>query len=91
MIIYPCWYSGTHLGNEWLIGAGKALDPAAYFIIVPNMFGNGFSTSPSNTDAPYNGARLAKVTAFDKWSLALGINATSTDRNDIAAPVLFEL
>jgi len=20
VIVYPCWYSGTHLENEWLIG-----------------------------------------------------------------------
>ena len=45
VIIYPCWYSGTHLDNEWLIGKGMALDPDKYFIIIPNMFGNGLSTS----------------------------------------------
>jgi homoserine O-acetyltransferase len=65
VIVYPCWYSGTHLENEWLIGEGMALDPGKYFIIVPNMFGNGLSTSPSNTPAPYNGSRFPKVTAYD--------------------------
>lgn len=65
VIVYPCWYSGTHLENEWLIGPGKALDPDRYFIIVPNMFGNGLSSSPSNTPAPFNGPRFPKVTAYD--------------------------
>ena len=64
-IVYPCWYSGTHLENEWLIGEGKALDPSKYFIIIPNMFGNGLSTSASNTPAPYNGSRFPKITAYD--------------------------
>ena len=39
-IVYPTWYSGRHWDNEWLIGEGMALDPANYFIIVPNMLGN---------------------------------------------------
>ena len=64
-IVYPTWYSGQHYENEWLVGAGKALDPARYFIIIPNMFGNGLSSSPSNTPAPWNGPRFPKVTAYD--------------------------
>ena len=65
VIVYPTWYSGQHHENEWLIGRGMALDPAKYFIIVPNMFGNGLSTSPSNTPAPWNGPRFPKITAYD--------------------------
>lgn len=65
VIVYPCWYSGTHVENEWLIGEGMALDPGRYFIIVPNMFGNGLSTSPSNTPVLYNGSRFPHVTAYD--------------------------
>ena len=53
VIVYPCWYSGTHVENEWLIGPNMALDPEKYFIIIPNMFGNGLSTSASNTPAPF--------------------------------------
>lgn len=48
-IIYPTWYSGLISDNEWLIGDDKALNPNHYFIIVPALFGNGQSTSPSNT------------------------------------------
>lgn len=65
VIIYPTWYSGQHYGNEWLIGEGKALDPANYFIIVPNMLGNGLSSSPSNTPEPYNGPRFPQITIYD--------------------------
>jgi homoserine O-acetyltransferase/O-succinyltransferase len=41
VIVYPTWYSAQHYDNEWLIGEGRALDPRKYFIIVPNMLGNG--------------------------------------------------
>ncbi|WP_020666083.1 alpha/beta fold hydrolase [Amycolatopsis nigrescens] len=64
-IVYPTWYSGRHWDNEWLIGEGMALDPARYFIIVPNMLGNGLSSSPSNTPPPYDRARFPNVTMAD--------------------------
>ena len=65
VIVYPTWYSGQHYDNEWLIGEGRALDPRKYFIIIPNMLGNGLSSSPSNTPEPYNGPRFPQVTACD--------------------------
>ena len=40
-IVYPTWYSGRYWENEWLIGQDMALDPAEWFIIVPDMLGNG--------------------------------------------------
>ncbi|KAI0123216.1 Alpha/Beta hydrolase protein [Xylariales sp. AK1849] len=48
-IIYPTWYSGKISDNEWLIEDDLALSPKKYFIVVPALFGNGQSTSPSNT------------------------------------------
>ncbi|KAK9438508.1 homoserine acetyltransferase family protein [Metarhizium brunneum] len=48
-IIYPSWFSGAIADNEWLIGEDKTLNPRKYFIIIPAMFGNGQSSSPSNT------------------------------------------
>lgn len=64
-ILYPTWYSGKHWDNDWLIGPGMGLDPNKYFIIVPNMLGNGLSTSPSNCPPPYNQARFPKVQTED--------------------------
>src|SRR5829696_9173526 len=69
VIVYPTWYSGQHYDNEWLIGDGMALDPAKYFIIVPNMLGNGLSSSPSNTPPPYDRSRFPKVTVYDNVSV----------------------
>ncbi|GAB7355114.1 hypothetical protein MBLNU459_g5690t1 [Dothideomycetes sp. NU459] len=48
-IIYPSWYSGSISDNEWLIGEDKTLNPKKYFIIITALFGNGQSSSPSNT------------------------------------------
>ena len=42
-----------------------ALDPAEWFIIVPNMLGNGLSSSPSNTPPPYDRARFPRVNVRD--------------------------
>jgi homoserine O-acetyltransferase/O-succinyltransferase len=64
-IVYPSWYSGRHWDNEWLIGEGMALDPERWFIIVPNMLGNGLSSSPSNTPPPYDRARFPRISVRD--------------------------
>lgn len=64
-IVFPTHYSGTHDSNAWLIGPGMALDPERYFVVVPNMLGNGLSSSPSNTPAPHDGPRFPLVTVRD--------------------------
>lgn len=66
VIVYPTWYSGWHTDNEWLIGTDKTLNPDEWFIIVPNMLGNGLSSSPSNMPAPYDRARFPAVTFYDQ-------------------------
>ena len=48
-ILYPTSYSAQHPDLEWLIGPDKVLDPTRWFIVIPNMFGNGLSSSPSNS------------------------------------------
>jgi homoserine O-acetyltransferase len=68
-IVFPTHYSGTHDSNAWAIGPGKALDPDKYFIVVPNMLGNGLSSSPSNTPAPFDGPRFPLVTVHDNVRL----------------------
>jgi homoserine O-acetyltransferase len=65
-VVYPSWYSGFHWDNEWLIGDGMGLDPAKYFVIIPNMLGNGLSSSPSNTPPPFDRARFPRVTFYDQ-------------------------
>ncbi len=40
---------GNHHRLDYLIGPGKALDPARYFIISTDAIGNGLTSSPSNS------------------------------------------
>jgi homoserine acetyltransferase len=48
-----------------MIGADMALDPNRYFIVTPNMFGNGLSISPSNAPPPHDRGRFPHVTLYD--------------------------
>ena len=64
-IVFPTFFGSQHPANEPMIGPGLALDPARYFIIIPNLFGNGLSSSPSNTPAPYDRARFPRITYYD--------------------------
>jgi homoserine O-acetyltransferase/O-succinyltransferase len=50
-ILYPTSYGAQHPDIDWLIRPDCILDPTDWFIIIPNMFGNGLSTSPSNNPA----------------------------------------
>lgn len=59
-IVYPTSYAAQTPELTWLIGSDSILDPDHWFIIQPDMFGNGLSSSPSNT-AEYP----ALVTAWD--------------------------
>jgi homoserine O-acetyltransferase len=47
VIVYPCSYGATHETQEWLIGPDGVLDPGRWFIVIPDMFSNGLSSSPS--------------------------------------------
>src|SRR5215210_4441343 len=40
-ILIPSWYGSDHHGYDFLIGAGRALDPAMHFIVATEMFANG--------------------------------------------------
>jgi homoserine O-acetyltransferase len=60
VVLYPTSYGAQHPDLEWLIGPDGVLDPMRWFIVIPNMFGNGLSSSPSNT-TPWP----ALVTAHD--------------------------
>ena len=68
VIVFPTFYGGQHYQNEAIIRPGQALDPGKYFIIAPNMMGNGLSSSPSNTPSPYDRARFPGVSLYDNVS-----------------------
>ena len=51
VVLYPTSYGAQHPDLEWLIGPEGILDPTRWFIVIPNMFTGGLSTSPSNCAA----------------------------------------
>jgi len=66
-ILMPSHYMAEMHGYGWLVGSGpdKALDPAKYFLIATELFGNGRSSSPSNTPEPFHGPRFPVTTIRD--------------------------
>jgi homoserine O-acetyltransferase len=64
-ILLPSHYMADMHGYAWLIGPGKALDPGKLFLITSELFGNGRSSSPSNTPEPFHGPRFPVMTIRD--------------------------
>ncbi len=50
-VLFPTWLAGTtqDLVDLGLIGPGKMADSSKYFIVAVDAFGNGVSSSPSNS------------------------------------------
>lgn len=65
VVVFPTRFGGTHADNAYLIGPGHALDPARWCVVVPNLLGNGVSTSPSNAPPALAGGRFPATTIHD--------------------------
>ena len=64
-VLLPSHYMANMHGYGWLIGPDKALDPKKLFLITSELFGNGRSSSPSNTAEPFHGPRFPVMTIRD--------------------------
>ena len=65
-ILLPSHYMANVNGYTWLIGsANRALDPGRDFLVLTELFGNGRSSSPSNTPEPLHGPRFPITTIRD--------------------------
>jgi len=58
-------YGADYHVYDFVVGAGKAFDPARYFVVTTEMFGNGVSSSPSNTPAPHAGPDFPAIAIRD--------------------------
>ena len=65
VIVLPTFYTGSHIRNEGFIGKNRAINPNKYFIVSINMFGNGLSSSPSNSIKSQSGSKFPKITLWD--------------------------
>ena len=65
-ILVTTWFSGTSkIMEQAYIGAGRALDPAKYFIVVANQIGSGLGSAPHNTPEPFGGPNFPHVRIAD--------------------------
>lgn len=69
-VLLPSHYMADLTGYGFLIGRGKALDPGKLFLVTTEMFGNGRSSSPSNTSEPLHGPRFPAITIRDDVAAA---------------------
>lgn len=90
-VVFPTHYRGTHEDNEWLIGPGKALDPDRYFIVCPNLFGNGVSSSPSNTPGPQGRGGFPNVSVGDNVAAQHRLLRERFDVTNIALALGFSM
>ena len=65
VVLLPTFFTGTHIRNEGFFGKNRAINPDIHFIISVNMFGNGLSSSPSNTDSLQGGSNFPFITLYD--------------------------
>ena len=65
VIVVPTFYGGRHPETAYMLAEGRAIDTSRYFVVVPNMFGNGLSSSPSNTPAPYGRGGFPLMGLYD--------------------------
>lgn len=64
-VLLPSHYMADSTGYGFLIGGDKALDPSKYFLVATELFGNGRSSSPSNTPEPFHGPRFPRISIRD--------------------------
>lgn len=65
IVLLPSYYGGSHWGNLPLLGAGSPLASGAYCVVLTNMLGAGWSSSPSTVDAAQGGADFPRIALAD--------------------------
>ncbi len=83
-ILVPTTFAANHTAFARMIGRARAINPAKYFIVVPNLIGNGVSTSPSNTAAPFHGIGFPNVTIADNVALQYRLLTETLNVREIA-------
>ncbi len=91
VILLPSHYMADSHGYEWLIGGDKALDPAHYFLIATELFGNGNSSSPSNTPGPLHGSHFPVTSIRDNVSAVYQLLTEHLHINHLKAVIGFSM
>jgi homoserine O-acetyltransferase len=91
VVLLPSHYMATHHGYEWLIGPGRALDTTHLFLVATELFGNGHSSSPSNTPEPFHGPRFPVTTIRDNVAAVRRLLETDLGVKHVRAVVGFSM
>ena len=84
VVLLPTFYTGTHTRNEGFFGPGRAIDPTRHFVVSVNLFGNGISSSPSNTRPPFDAANFPDITLYDNVRAQYRLLTEALDVKQIA-------
>jgi homoserine O-acetyltransferase len=91
VILLPSHYMANFHGYEWLIGPGKALDTSIYFLVATELFGNGNSSSPSNTPEPFHGPRFPVMNIRDNVEAVHQLLTQELKINHLVAVIGFSM
>ena len=91
VVLLPSHYMANHHGYEWLIGPDRALDVSTLFLVATELFGNGFSSSPSNTPEPFHGPRFPVVTIRDNVEAVRRLLADDLEVTHVRAIIGFSM
>jgi homoserine O-acetyltransferase len=90
-ILLPSHYMAEMHGYGWVIGPGKVFDPEKQFLICSELFGNGRSSSPSNTPEPFHGPRFPVTTIRDNVEAVHQLLTTELGVKHLKAVVGFSM
>lgn len=90
-ILLPSHYMADYNGYKFLIGEGKSLDTTKYFLIATELFGNGRSSSPSNTPEPFHGPRFPLMSIRDNVNAVHSLITKQLQINHLAAVIGFSM
>jgi len=91
VVLLPSHYMANFHGYEWLIGPGRALDPSRLFLVSTELFGNGNSSSPSNTPEPFHGPRFPVTTIRDNVAAVHALLTTELKVTHLRAIIGFSM
>ena len=92
-VLLPSHYMADVEGYNWLIAGaqGSALDPSRDFLVLTELFGNGRSSSPSNTPEPLHGPRFPVMTIRDNVNAVHRLLMQELKVNHLRAVVGFSM
>jgi len=93
-ILLPSHYMANFNGYNWLIKGtdpNRMFDPARDFLILTELFGNGRSSSPSNTPKPFDGPRFPVMTIRDNVEAVYRLVTTELRVKHLRAVVGFSM